>query len=93
MRTDNTEYIPGCIVFPFGYRVIAETVFGDAICINLNRLDASGQPEVVLASHDILNEEVAEAEDLEAGLRDVAPTFKQFFHLLVKGDVPKYFYD
>ena len=54
---ENTNYIPGYLLSPFGYSVIASTIEGDVYCIRYTANEYS----IVLASHD----EIYEGQELQ----------------------------
>lgn len=55
--TENTEFTPGAHISRYGYFVFATTYCGDAYCLNSNKCDHEGNPQVVLVTHETVGEE------------------------------------
>ena len=88
----NRDAIPCYIIAPMGYRVIADTVFGDAYCIDLNSIDSDGQPGVVLAGHDEIFEGATE-DEIRAAIVEITDTFREFLRRFASKDLAQYIYD
>lgn len=92
LKIENEDAVPGYIIYPLGYRIIGSTVYGDVYCINLNSIDPHGQPEVYLASHDEIYEDMS-TEEIKAGVVKIAATFREFLQKYSEGSLPKDFYE
>lgn len=53
MIEENTDYVPGCIVLPYGLFTFASTLDGDAICFDLNQENFP----VYQCSHSLIDED------------------------------------
>jgi hypothetical protein len=87
MMDVNNNVVPGAVTSQFGYIVIAETVSGDAFCVNIHSLDADGQPPIYFANHERLVTG-ATIDDLRKNTRQVTPTFRQFLQRFAAGKLP-----
>jgi hypothetical protein len=87
----NQHVMPGAVTSQFGYIVIAETVSGDAFCVNTHCLDADGQPPIYFINHDRLGSD-ATIKDLRNNSRLVTPTFRQFLRRFAAGTLPYDYY-
>jgi hypothetical protein len=83
---ENTQAVPGICVQPHGYVVFASTFCGDAYCFDGNRLDAQGEPEIVLVSHESVREG-ASAEEVRRGVKRVAGNLVEFLGQFALGEV------
>jgi hypothetical protein len=85
---ENTNYVPGYVICPLGYVVIATNIYGDAFCLNLNNVDDYGQPEVVFVDHDLVDENIKDPEDV--AYDHVTSTFKEFLEKYIKKDLKEF---
>ena len=88
---ENRDYVPGAYLFPLGYTVFANTIFGDAYCIDTVHADADDCP-VVLFPHDVI-EENCSLDDVEQYRLAVARNLEDFlrqFALRTLIQKPKY---
>ncbi len=83
---ENTKAVPGIAVQPMGYIVFASSLFGDAYCFNLNKIDSAGEPEIILMSHGSFGED-ATAEEVHPLAKPVASSLLQFLEQFSKGQV------
>jgi hypothetical protein len=83
---ENTQGVPGICVHPHGYLVFASTLCGDAYCFNSNKLDADGEPEIILVSHEAV-EEGASAVDVNRVVKPVASSLVSFLQQFTKGEL------
>jgi hypothetical protein len=83
---ENRAFGPGAYVSPLGYVVFASTVCGDAYCFDLNQLDDSGAPRIVLITHEGLGEDIT--PDVAAELaKPVASHLEEFLHKMLREEV------
>jgi hypothetical protein len=87
----NQNAVPGIAASRYGYIVIGDTVSGDAYCLDTNHLDSEGQPSVYLVNHETVGE-TATLNEVLAGSKLVAMTFKEFLTRFIAGTLPYDFY-
>ncbi|MCA9955589.1 MAG: SMI1/KNR4 family protein [Anaerolineales bacterium] len=87
MMDVNQHVVPGAFSSPFGYIVIAETVSGDAYCVNIHCADVAGQPPIYLLNHERLGRD-ATVQDVRRNGRLVTNTFRQFLQRFAAGTLP-----
>ncbi|MBQ2265625.1 MAG: SMI1/KNR4 family protein [Oscillospiraceae bacterium] len=96
MYEENTDYIPGANILPFGLFTFASTFTGDAVCMDLN----DPQFSVYLCSHELLcdEEEICCYEEKMEHLpftyenvlkvsHKLADSFAEFVKLLAAGEL------
>ncbi|MBQ9110703.1 MAG: SMI1/KNR4 family protein [Oscillospiraceae bacterium] len=95
MQAENTDYIPGANILPFGLFTFASTFIGDAVCMDLN----DPQFSVYLCSHEFLcdEEEICCEENMEhlpftyenvlKVSHKLADSFAEFVKLLAAGEL------
>ena len=96
MYEENTDYIPGANILPFGLFTFASTFTGDAVCMDLN----DPQFPVYLCSHEFLcdEEEICCYEEKMEHLpftyenvlkvsHKLADSFAEFVKLLAAGEL------
>ena len=96
MYEENTDYIPGANILPFGLFTFASTFIGDAVCMDLN----DPQFPVYLCSHEFLcdEEEICCYEEKMEHLpftyenvlkvsHKLADSFAEFVKLLAAGEL------
>ena len=96
MYEENTDYIPGANILPFGLFTFASTFIGDAVCMDLN----DPQFSVYLCSHEFLcdEEEICCYEEKMEHLpftyenvlkvsHKLADSFAEFVKLLAAGEL------
>lgn len=86
MVVENTQAVPGVGVHPHGYVVFASTFGGDAYCFNLNKLDARGEPEIILVSHECVAEDCT-ADEAHQAVKKVANSLYDFLEQYSRGAV------
>ncbi len=84
MVVENTQGVPGVCVQPHGYVVFASTVYGDAYCFNGNKVNAEGEPEIVLVSHEAVQED-STAEEVHRLVKKVASSLFVFLDQFSEG--------
>jgi hypothetical protein len=87
MIDENTNVVPGVVASKYGYIVIAQTISGDAYCVNTHCQDEDGQPPICLVSHDRLGSE-ATLNELRSNNRVVTQSFHQFLQRFAAGTLP-----
>lgn len=90
LQIENEDAIPGYVIAPLGYIVIATTLTGDTFCLNLN--NTKDKPEIVIASHDEIYEGAKE-EEIKAGIITISDSFLDFLNRFAEGNLPSDFYD
>lgn len=86
---ENTQGVPGICVVPHGYRVFASTYGGCAYCFNLNQLGATGDPAIVLISHEDVGED-SQAAEVHNAASPVALDLLQFLHWFEQEEPPEF---
>jgi hypothetical protein len=81
---ENTDAVPGCVLYPHGFIVFASTLCGDPYCIDTTVTTAKGHHPVVLFSHEMIEED-ATLPDIRALRRKVASSLEDFLKKFVKG--------
>ena len=84
---ENTNYIPGYLLTPLGFCVIATTIEGDVYCIN----NTSSLYNIVIASHDEIYEG-QEVDEILKGTRQIADTLNDFLNLFAEQKLNSSFY-
>ena len=92
LKAANSQAVPGIAASRYGYVVIAQTISGDAYCIDVNHVDRDGQPPIYIVNHEKVGES-ASRQDVEAGSRLVAASFREFLTRFIAGDLPYDFHD
>jgi hypothetical protein len=92
LRAGNEDAIPGYVIAPMGYPVIGTTLYGDIYCLALSEASPDGEPPVLLASHDEI-EEGAAPEEVRRHMVRVADSFPDFLRRFVKAALPISYYD
>jgi len=74
---ENRDLIPGAYVAPLGYVVFATTFCGDAYCFDVNVVSATGEPRIVLISHEVVRKDIT-AERAQQLAKPVAGNLYEF---------------
>ena len=85
---ENTNYIPGYILSPLGFCVVASTIEGDVYCIR----NSTNDYDIVIASHDEIYEGQSMDETLN-GTKPITKTFGDFINAFVQQELVASFYD
>lgn len=83
---ENTNLIPGVYTCKHGYYVFGSTCCGDVYCFNVNMVDESGDPEIVLLSHEVIGEDTSPAEIAELA-KPVAENLSEFLEKFLNDEV------
>jgi hypothetical protein len=83
LRLDNTQAVPGVVVNQYGWVVIANTVSGDAYCVDTR---SEGDIPVYIVSH--ARGEDASFDDIKAHSRIVAQSFDDFLEKFAQKALP-----
>lgn len=83
---ENTRYVPGAYVAPFGYKVFGSTECGDAYCFDINQIDSRGEPTIVLISHEVISDDTT-AEKVIRLAKPVATDLHDFLSKYTRGEV------
>lgn len=87
----NTNVIPGAISSQHGYFVIANTVSGDAYCLQVDPAHTAEQSPIYLANHEQLGAAVS-LDVLQANMLLAADSFPAFLDQFAAGALPYDFY-
>ena len=79
--TENERMIPGCDVSKQGFCVVASTYCGDAICLDLGRLDEAGEPEIVHITHET-DHSGKTTEEIRSESEQLCCSFSEFLQVL-----------
>lgn len=74
---ENTDAVPGCVLFPQGFVVFASNLFGDSYCVDTNATTPDGDHPIVLFSHEMIEEDTPLSDIIPLRL-EVASSFKDF---------------
>lgn len=88
IKEENENYTPGYLLSPYGYCVVASTIYGDVYCIKTNE----GEDEVILASHDEIYEG-QEIGELTKGIKKTGKSFYEFLDSFKDKKLVKSYYD
>ena len=88
LEIENTQATPGSTLFPFGYRVIATTLYGDVLVINSNEENGP----VYIACHDEI-EEGANEEEIKNKIIEIASSFEDFLDKFTNKEILSSYYD
>ncbi len=88
LKQENLEYVPGCILFKFGYRVISTTIFGDIFVAN----SMDDEDIIYIASHDEIDDGLNELE-IKNKIKIVASSFDNFLTKFVNKELKSSYYD
>jgi hypothetical protein len=88
LEIENTQATPGYTIFPFGYRVIATTLYGDVLVVNSNEENGP----VNIASHDEIEEDTKE-EEIKDKIIKIANSFEDFLAKFTNKDIKSRYYD
>jgi hypothetical protein len=59
---ENTDAVPGCVLYPHGFVVFASNRCGDSYCIDTNVTTPKGRHPVVFFSHEMISEDATLAD-------------------------------
>lgn len=92
LQEENEDATPGYVIAPLGYLNVASTVTGDAFCVDLNVRNESGEPRVVLASHDEIYED-SPPDEIPTKMVKVTDSFDEFIARFNAETLPSGYYD
>jgi len=77
-KNQNTLYVPGLFIQPWGYVVFATSVFGDAFCFDTNSAKSKASSPVVLIAHDLDWDDEATRSNIAKLAKPIAGSFEEF---------------
>ena len=87
LRVENKDGVPGYIIYPYGFRAVGTTIYGDLYCLNINQLNKDGQPVIFMANHEEISEdeEFEDEEDCTSSMVKVADSLDEFLERFING--------
>ena len=88
LKEENQQAVPSCIVYPFGYRAIAATYYGNVFCVDINRSTGHHYGSIYYVNHDEAYEDMGK-ETVDSILVKTADNFRGFLKLFCEGKLGK----
>jgi SMI1/KNR4 family protein SUKH-1 len=83
---ESRDGVPGLYSTPMGYVVFATSEYGDAYCFNLNNCDSDDDPEIVLISHEMVDDQTT-PEQMARLAKPVAQNLTDFLEKFLEDQI------